>query len=192
MKYDEALLLVTSAASFAAEAHKGQQRKELGEPYILHPVRVAQRAATLGFDAPFIAACYLHDVVEDCAVAPRTLENAFPEFTVKLVVAMTKWWDDGDALPSDVKEANYKTYYTNLVTTPGGINLKFLDRADNLNDFARMARLTPKAHRWASNYLRKTERQFAELYAQGSHHLHHGAKTLYDMALETLRVEVRE
>jgi (p)ppGpp synthase/HD superfamily hydrolase len=57
--------LVTSAAVFAAEAHCGQVRKELNEPYIIHPLKVGHLAAQLGQSEEFVAACYLHDVPED-------------------------------------------------------------------------------------------------------------------------------
>lgn len=52
---------------FATEAHKGQVRKMSEEPYINHPVRIAERMQTLdGSPETAIAAALLHDVLEDC------------------------------------------------------------------------------------------------------------------------------
>jgi len=185
-------LLIASACSFAADAHKNQRRKELGDPYINHPIRVAQRAAMIGFPAWFIAACYLHDVIEDCNVTEKTIRNAFPEDTANLVVAMSKWWDEGtQTLTEDIRTANYAAYYKRLMETPGGMNLKFLDRADNLSDFVKVAQVSPKAHRWAENYLKKTDVQFTELYQRAEGDIHPTVKALFDGALASLRMECR-
>lgn len=189
-------LLIASAAAFATEAHKNQRRKELGEPYIVHPTRVAHRAAIVGFDPEFIAACWLHDVIEDCGVTENTLRNAFPTRTVDLVVAMTKWWDEGvQKLSDDVKAANYKAYYQRLLDTEDGVNIKGIDRADNLFDFAKMARMSQKAHKWASNYHRKTGIQFSAFFAQAEtagSPVHPDVLAYYTVALHTLGMEVRD
>lgn len=151
-------VLLTAAAVFAADAHGNQVRKELNEPYIIHPLRVGKLAAGLTDSDEFIAACYLHDVVEDTKVPLATIEAVFPERTALLVKVMTKWWESGHA--SSVVEANKDAYYKQLIETPGGALLKLLDRIDNLYDFMRMARLSPKNHKWARKYYEKTCREF--------------------------------
>lgn len=56
------------ALAFARELHKDQLRKD-GQPYIVHPLTMACHAITIGLDDDvIIAACLLHDVVEDCGV----------------------------------------------------------------------------------------------------------------------------
>lgn len=154
--------IVTSAAVFAAEAHAGQVRKELGEPYIVHPLRVGKTAAQLGMDEEFIAACYLHDVVEDTVTKAETIERLFPRRTYELVRAVTKWWEAGH--PSEVITANKTAYYEQILRTDDAALLKVLDRVDNLYDFAKMARRAiPKSHKWADKYLAKTRSEFAPL-----------------------------
>ena len=85
----EELTLIKRAQSCATSAHKGQLRKS-GEPYITHPVAVAQTIADWGLDAEAIAAALLHDTVED---TDMTIEDVTAEFTdsiAGLVDGLTK------------------------------------------------------------------------------------------------------
>jgi (p)ppGpp synthase/HD superfamily hydrolase len=154
-------LLILSAASFAAEAHKDQKRKELPDPYINHPIRVAKMAASLNLSAFDIAAALLHDVVEDTSVPMATIEQLFPERTVMITKALTKWWKEGH--PAEVVRVNKTGYYGNILVTDGAPVIKVLDRIDNLYDFARIARLSPKNHKWAERYLEKSRAEFGPL-----------------------------
>jgi (p)ppGpp synthase/HD superfamily hydrolase len=155
--------LITAAAVFAAEAHSGQMRKELNEPYIGHPLRVGMLGARLGQSPEFIAALYLHDVVEDTTTPIEAIERLFPEPTVVLVKAWTKFWQKG-VVASEVVEASKKAYYDNIIATPNAPLGKVLDRIDNLYDFAKMARRSvPKSHKWASKYHAKTITEFVPL-----------------------------
>ncbi len=54
---------------FAAIAHQGQTRKYTGEPYIVHPIAVANKVAEIGGSMEMQAAAYLHDVLEDTDVS---------------------------------------------------------------------------------------------------------------------------
>lgn len=154
--------LIMSMAAFAADAHLHQVRKELNEPYIVHPIRVANMAAQLGMDAEFIAACLGHDILEDTTVPRATIANLFPQRTVELIDAMTKWWDSSKCDPSMVAQWKVQ-YYNRLLKVPGASLLKVLDRTDNLHDFARMSRMAPARHKWAANYARKTREEFPSM-----------------------------
>lgn len=154
--------IITSTAVFAATAHANQVRKELNEPYIIHPLRVGKMAAALGMDAEFIGACHLHDVVEDTNIPFSTIASTFPDRTARLVQAMTKFWQTGYA--PEVIASNKDNYYRNILATEDAPLLKVLDRIDNLHDFAKMARLSaPKSHKWAAKYLAKTDEEFKPL-----------------------------
>jgi (p)ppGpp synthase/HD superfamily hydrolase len=152
----DALFVCTKAAAFAATAHTAQVRKELNEPYIIHPLRVGSMAADLKQPASFIAACYLHDVVEDTLIPMATIRSVFSTRTAELVHAMTKPWRESH-VPTQMDK---RSYYQTIVDTPGAALLKVLDRTDNLHDFAKMARLSAAGHRWAENYVKKTKAEF--------------------------------
>lgn len=81
--------LITKAFEFAKKAHEGQFRTS-GEPYITHPVAAATMVANLKLDSATIAACLLHDVLEDTSVTEKELEKEFGKEVTFLVKAVTK------------------------------------------------------------------------------------------------------
>ena len=64
--------LIDFACRYATEAHGDQKRKYTGEPYIVHPIAVAQTVASVTDDCNMISAAFLHDVIED---TDRTYED---------------------------------------------------------------------------------------------------------------------
>ncbi|MDP8978258.1 MAG: bifunctional (p)ppGpp synthetase/guanosine-3',5'-bis(diphosphate) 3'-pyrophosphohydrolase [Actinomycetota bacterium] len=80
---------VLRAYEVAEAAHAGQQRCS-GDPYIVHPIGVAEILAELGTDTPTIVAALLHDVVEDTAVSLDEVVAQFGEETAGLVDGVTK------------------------------------------------------------------------------------------------------
>jgi GTP pyrophosphokinase len=157
----DSITLVTSAAVFAAEAHSTQRRKDLNEPYIVHPLRVGKMAAELGYHNEFIAACYLHDVVEDTNVPIETIEALFPNETALLVRVMTKWWQSSTLNPTAIPDK--EAYYKRIIHTPHGAVLKVLDRIDNLRDYAKVAAMSNKNHKPARKYYEKTREEFEDI-----------------------------
>lgn len=71
------LSMSARALQFAIRAHNGQVRKYTGDPYIVHPVAVADLVRQVGGDEDMIAVAYLHDVIEDCGVDFNTLSDTF-------------------------------------------------------------------------------------------------------------------
>jgi len=84
----------------AINAHEGQLRRT-GEPYVTHPIAVADITADLGLDEPTIAAALLHDAVEDTGVTTEWLANEFGPQVAAVVDGVTKL----DRLEFDSKEA---------------------------------------------------------------------------------------
>ena len=83
--------LATEAFEFAAEAHRGQDRKGDGAPYIRHPIEVARLLTREGVeDEVLLAAAFLHDVVEDTEVSLEEVRERFGPEVFELVNAMTE------------------------------------------------------------------------------------------------------
>ena len=61
---------IYKAYEFANEAHSGQFRTS-GEPYVSHPIAVANILSTLHMDVDSLSAAILHDVIEDCGIPKR-------------------------------------------------------------------------------------------------------------------------
>jgi GTP diphosphokinase / guanosine-3',5'-bis(diphosphate) 3'-diphosphatase len=80
---------VLRAYEVAEEAHAGQTRQS-GEPYIIHPIGVAEVLAELGMDTPTIVAALLHDVVEDTELSLEDVAREFGEEAAALVDGVTK------------------------------------------------------------------------------------------------------
>ena len=94
---EDRLGIISDAFEFARECHEGQVRKT-GDPYITHPVAVAELVANLDLDHVAIAAALLHDVQEDCAIPNEVLAGKFGPRVAKLVDGLTKL----DKLPMNV------------------------------------------------------------------------------------------
>ena len=92
--------LVRQAGLAAIDAHSGQLRRT-GEPYVTHPIAVAEIVANLGLDAPTLAAALLHDAVEDTGMTGEFLEEHFGHQVASVVDGVTKL----DRLEFDSKEA---------------------------------------------------------------------------------------
>ena len=80
---------IEKAYDLAEEMHRGQLRKS-GEPYLIHPMAVAEILAELGMDEETIAAGLLHDVVEDTSYTTEELAKNFGDEVADLVDGVTK------------------------------------------------------------------------------------------------------
>ena len=82
--------IITKAFNFARQAHKGVRRLS-GEPYIMHPIAVAQIACEeMGLGSTSICAALLHDVVEDTDYTVEDIENIFGAKIASIVDGLTK------------------------------------------------------------------------------------------------------
>ncbi len=92
--------MIRRAGLVAINAHEGQLRRT-GEPYVTHPIAVADITAELGLDAMTVSAALLHDAVEDTGVTREWLEQEFGDRVADIVDGVTKL----DRLEFDSKEA---------------------------------------------------------------------------------------
>ena len=81
--------LVKKALEFASDAHNGQTRKYTGEPYIVHPIEVMELVRQVINDPEVLAAALLHDVVEDCPVSIKDIEDKFGPRVASMVDDLT-------------------------------------------------------------------------------------------------------
>ncbi len=80
---------IRAAYECAAAAHEGQKRKN-GEPYIIHPVSVAEIVVEMGLDTDSICAALLHDCIEDTNFGYKEIENKFGTPVAELVDGVTR------------------------------------------------------------------------------------------------------
>ncbi len=80
---------IKTAYKMAEDAHQGQKRNS-GEPYIIHPIHVAMILVELGMDTDCICAALLHDVVEDTPVTKEDVKREFGEEVAEMVDGVTK------------------------------------------------------------------------------------------------------
>ena len=114
------------AIDYAVEAHEGQKRKKSTVPYIYHPLNLACHALSMGIvEDDIIAACLLHDVIEDCG---RTLEDLPVDDGAKELVRLLSCEDTDDSN----RERILKEYYKNIVANPKAALIKCMDRCNNL------------------------------------------------------------
>src|SRR5690606_31975470 len=83
------LARIREAYDFADKAHEGQLRKS-GEPYILHPLAVAEILVNMQMDVTSVIAALLHDVVEDTTVSLDVVKEKFGSNCAMIVDGLTK------------------------------------------------------------------------------------------------------
>lgn len=129
--------LIIRACKIASEAHRGQTRRYTGDPYVLHPMRVAGRVMLLISATPVeIAAAWLHDVLEDSKLTEKDLEDrGMPNSVIKLVMALT---NPSKSMPEETPRATRKAVdFEHLAKqSPWVKKIKMIDRIDNLTEMS--------------------------------------------------------
>lgn len=118
---------------FATARHHGQIRKYTGEPYINHPIAVAELVRSVPHTEAMIAAAYLHDVIEDCNVKPHHLSQLFG-----VEVGFYVWSLSDKSKPSDGNRAARKKIDREFlaVAQPEAKTIKLADLIDNTKTIA--------------------------------------------------------
>jgi len=118
------------AIAIASQAHAGQKRKS-GEPFFMHPLRVAHLAARHWMDFASVIAALLHDVVEDTPMTLDEIKKGFGGEVARLVNGLTK--ASSEKLSREaLKEQTYRKQLLVAIEDVRVLCLKFWDRMDNL------------------------------------------------------------
>ena len=113
---------IRAAYEYAAKLHDGQMRKS-GDPYISHPIAVAEIVASLGLDTDSICAAFLHDTVEDTDVTLEQLSAQFPSEVVEAVQLLTH-----------TQGTTYFDYVRKIRTNPIATKVKLADLQHNSDE----------------------------------------------------------
>lgn len=124
---------IKKAYKFALLHHGGQYRVS-GEPYVMHPLRVAKLLAEWGFGSEVVIAGLLHDVLEDCDVSFDELSNCFGSNVAKFVNAVTQVDKHMKGFENLSKEEIDKLSDIRLIKniSEESLFIKVADRLDNL------------------------------------------------------------
>lgn len=130
---------IKKAFRISLEAHKEVRRKS-GEPYILHPINVAQICVQeIGLGATSIIAALLHDVVEDTDLTIKFIEKNFGDNVARICDGLTKI--SGVFTPgSSIQSENFKKMLLTLVDDMRVILIKLADRLHNMRTLESMSR----------------------------------------------------
>ena len=124
--------LITKAFNFARQAHKGVRRLS-GEPYIMHPIAVAQIACKeIGLGSTSICSALLHDVVEDTDYTVEDIENIFGPKIAQIVDGLTKISGGIFGEQASAQAENFKKLLLTMSDDIRVILIKIADRLHNM------------------------------------------------------------
>lgn len=161
-------LMIRKAFNLAVESHKDMRRKS-GEPYIYHPIAVAQIAVSeIGLGPTSVVCALLHDVVEDTDISLDDIRMMFGEKVAKIIDGLTKISGVFDQT-SSLQAENFRKMLLTLSDDVRVILIKLADRLHNMRTLDSMKRdkqlkiasetlylYAPLAHRLGLNAI-KTE-----------------------------------
>ena len=124
--------IITKAFHFARQAHKGVRRLS-GEPYIMHPIAVAQIVCSeIGLGSTSICSALLHDVVEDTDYTVEDIENMFGPKIAQIVDGLTKISGGIFGEQASAQAENFKKLLLTMSEDIRVILIKIADRLHNM------------------------------------------------------------
>ena len=139
-KHRKKIEIITKAFNFAKQAHKGVKRRS-GEPYIMHPIAVAQIACSeIGLGSTSICAALLHDVVEDTDYTVEDISNLFGPKIAQIVEGLTKI---SGGIFGDRASAQAENFKKLLLTMNDDIRVILIKIADRLHNMRTLGSMLP-------------------------------------------------
>ena len=152
--------LVRRAYYYAEQAHDGQKRRS-GEPYITHPLEVAENLANMHMDHQSLMAAMLHDVIEDTGISKKALSDQFGETVAELVDGVSKLTQFEFETPAEKQAENFQKMALAMAQDIRVIIVKLADRLHNMRT---LEALKPEKRR-------RIAKETLEIYAPISHRL---------------------
>ena len=133
--------LLDQAISDIRQYHENQKRKS-GQPFIIHPLRVASYICRAGLDAPTVVAALLHDIIEDTSITHDDIHERYGSWYADIVTGLTKIkkHDSAKILSADNLDATYQRMLKTMVQDVRALFIKLFDRLDNMRDMDAMPR----------------------------------------------------
>lgn len=132
--------LIRKAFNVALEAHKDMRRKS-GEPYIYHPIAVAQICAEeIGLGTTSVVCALLHDTVEDTEITLEDIEGMFGDRVAKIIDGLTKISGVFDQQTNSLQAENFRKMLLTLSDDIRVILIKLADRLHNMRTLDSMKR----------------------------------------------------
>jgi len=129
--------LVTRAFEFARKAHEGVKRRS-GEPYILHPIAVAQICVEeMGLGSTSICSALLHDVVEDTEFTTEDIKVLFGDVIANIVEGLTKI---SGGIFGNKQAENFQKL---ILTIPDDVRVIMIKMADRLHNMRTLDAMSP-------------------------------------------------
>ncbi|MBU3989022.1 MAG: HD domain-containing protein, partial [Gammaproteobacteria bacterium] len=158
--------LISAACHFSANAHRGQFRSS-GEPYISHPLAVAETLAYWRLDPQALTAALLHDVMEDTSITKAQIAQDFGKVTADLVDGVSKL----DRLENQsYAEAQAENFRKMLLAMAQDVRVILIKLADRLHNMRTLDAVRPDKRR-------RIARETLDIYAPIANRL--GLNTLF-------------
>ena len=174
---------LSKAYTFAVKAHKNQKR-DSGDPYLVHPVAVADILTDLKLDSATIATGLLHDTIEDTKTTYKTVEKEFGKEVADLVDGVTKISELEGKVIENSKAENIRKL---ILATSKDIRVLLVKIADRLHNMRTLNSISDLSRR------KKIAKETMEIYAPLSDRMgmNHIRDELEDLSFQSLNPEAR-
>ena len=187
---DEQIDKVRRAYEFSAEAHSGQLRLS-GEPYVQHPLEVANILAEMHMDQDTLVAAMLHDVIEDTETGKEKISSEFGSEVATIVDGLSKLTQIEFDSPAEKQASNFQKM---LMAMADDIRVILVKLADRLHNMRTLGALAPEKRR-------RIARETLEIYAPIAQRLgingirleleELGFAALYPMRYRVIKTEIQ-